>query len=52
MKPAAVTAIVAVLVAIPMICLTRRMLPMLLRVRTERSDDAMNRLYDTEDCIM
>ncbi len=52
MKPAAVTAIVAVLVAIPVICLTRRMLPLLLRPRRERREDMLNLLYDTDDCMM
>jgi hypothetical protein len=52
MKPVALTTIVAVLVAIPMICLTRRFLPLLLRTREDRTEDRQNRLYDTEDCMM
>ena len=52
MKPGAVTALVAVLIAIPMICLTRRLLPVLLGSGEKRSEDAMNRRYDTEDCMM
>jgi hypothetical protein len=52
MKPVAVTAIVAVLIAIPMICLTRRLLPVLLRSSADRREDVINRLYDTEDCMM
>jgi|WetSurMetagenome_2_1015567.scaffolds.fasta_scaffold41116_3 hypothetical protein len=52
MKPAAVTTIVAVLVAIPMMFLTRRVLPVLLRSRAESREDMQNRLYDTEDCMM
>jgi hypothetical protein len=52
MKPVAVTAIVAVLVAVPMYLLTRRVLPALLRSSDERADDAVNRRYDTDDCMM
>jgi hypothetical protein len=52
MKPVAVTTIVAVLVAIPMMFLTRRMLPVLLRSHEDSKEDMLNRLYDTDDCMM
>ena len=52
MKPVAITAIVAVLIAIPMMCLTRRLLPVLLRSGEKRNEDDLNRRYDTEDCMM
>lgn len=52
MRSPAVTALVAVLVAIPVICLTRRYLPLLLRgAGAVRAEDE-NRRYDTADCLM
>lgn len=51
MKPVAVTVLVAVLVAVPIICLTRRLLPVLLTPADKRREDDQNRLYDTGDCM-
>ena len=51
MKPSTVTILVAVLVAVPVICLTRRLLPALVRRAEESREDWQNRRYDTGDCM-